>query len=288
MKIIIDTDPAMGYIFRDVDDGLAILFLLNCDEVEVIGITTCYGNATGKSTHTKALEILDKAGEKDIPIVAGANMPGRHNRPNDAARFILDMVRKYSGEVTILTLAPLSNIASAIRVDPEFLLFVKAVVSLGGSIFSKGFLPPFWPMELNFWFDVKATDMVLSSQVSKTIIPVDVCRKVLFTQKEAGRLKILGGDINRYILDNISHWLRVSPLIYRKRGFYPWDLIAASYLVRPDLFTIEKMCLSIRTKGIGRGKVEVRHAEVPTTTVVVDLNVERFWSLYFEKMGINR
>lgn len=80
--------------------------------------------------------------------------------------------------------------------------------------------------------------------------------------------------------------MRISPLIYRRKGFYPWDLVAAAYLVCPELFVTEEIRLSIRTRGIGRGKVNANNTgDLPYATVVVDLNVDGFWRLYFNKMS---
>lgn len=75
-KVILDTDPAIGYAFRDVDDALALLHLIaHPREVELIGVTTVFGNASGGRAYRKALEVLEVIGHRDIPVYRGASLP---------------------------------------------------------------------------------------------------------------------------------------------------------------------------------------------------------------------
>lgn len=290
MKIIIDTDPAMGYRFRDVDDNIAVLLALKCAELDVLGLTVTYGNASQRRARHKAIEALRVAGREDIPCLKGASSPFSLGKETPASRFIVDQINREEEEVTLLAIGPLTNVATAFKSDPSIADKVKEVVLMGGSFILPGLDKPAISSEFNFTFDAKATKIVLEKSKKLSIISMNVCTKVLFTWDRRKKLKALDTKEALYIAKGIKHWLAISPFIFKKKGFFPWDVLAVAYLVKPEIFSdYRHLKLSIQTKLKRRGRMKVLdespepaegYAKVP-----LHADEEAFFDLFYSKMG---
>lgn len=161
-KIIIDTDPG-------IDDAMAILLALRSPEVEVIGLTTIYGNVYTTLATRNALHLLEVAGRTDIPVAEGSHVTltkgtklriadfvhgadGLGNQNFDppkgkpleqsAAAFLVEQAKLHPGKVTVVALGPLTNIALAIELDPEFCKNIGQIVLLGGAFSVNGNVNP--------------------------------------------------------------------------------------------------------------------------------------------------
>ncbi len=240
-KIILDTDPALGErIGLNIDDDLAIMFLLNSPEVEIIGITTTYGNSTRDRTYRDARRLLMRAGRPDIPVIKGAGWMSRElGRETDASRFIRETIMARQGELTMVTLGPLTNLAAALHSAPSLLCHAQELVMMGGRLKSG-------LTEFNFSAHPEATAKVLAVSCPKFIATLDLCFQVVFTAEHLRRWE---GNPNLVIapwLGATRRWLRLNRMVMgalslRHKeiptgGFFPWDGIAVSYLVKPELF----------------------------------------------------
>ena len=160
-KIIIDTDPG-------IDDAMAIFLALASPELDVVGLTTVMGNVEVDLATTNALRLLEIAGRSDIPVAEGAGKPiatdflgtvefvhgddGQGNaflpspasRPLgiSAAEFIVQQARAYPGEITLVPIGPLTNIALALRLEPNLPKLVAGAVLMGGNAFCPGNASP--------------------------------------------------------------------------------------------------------------------------------------------------
>ncbi len=243
-KIIIDTDPAIGYPFRDVDDALAIIYLLAFpDEIECLGITAVHGNASVNKTYRKAQEILRMAGREDIPVFLGAKSRVSLGQETFASTFLKEMARAYPGEVTVLTIGPLTNIATAGIGDTDFFQNLNRIVMMGGT-FKRGIgIPPLSPFEFNFFKDPIASEVVLGAPCKKFLISADLCQQVIFTEDELNGLCGISNRIAGYLSLRIRPWFdlnRRMPFLPWKEGFVPWDLVAAVFIRKPEIFSQEK------------------------------------------------
>ena len=194
-KIIFDTDPG-------VDDAMAIFLALASDELEVVGLTTVFGNASLENTTKNALTLLEIADRKDIPVVAGAHkpmdsayigpVPHVHgaNGLGDAitppvsiaplpifvTEWMYTQVSEHPGEITILTVGPLTNLALTLKKYPDLPQLVKDVVVMGGNALVPGNATP--AAEANMLNDPEAADLVFGAPWKVTMVGLDVTHQV--------------------------------------------------------------------------------------------------------------
>ncbi len=241
-KIILDTDPALGVkLGTDIDDDLAIIMLLASPEVELLGVSCTYGNSSIRRTYYDARRLLRLAGREDIPVVKGAGwMSRRIDRETDASRFIAETIEKNSGEVTMVTLGPLTNLAAAIHHNPGLMDTVPELVMMGGRLLSGR-------AEFNFMAHPEASNLVLGTPVPKFIATMELCMQVAFTFRHFRELTNDPSLVIHEFLPAVRRWLKMNrvatSLVARnnpnvaKGGFYPWDPVAIAYLVEPSIFS---------------------------------------------------
>uniref|UniRef100_M1CV94 Inosine-uridine preferring nucleoside hydrolase family protein n=1 Tax=Solanum tuberosum TaxID=4113 RepID=M1CV94_SOLTU len=198
-KIIIDTDPG-------IDDAIAIFVALQSPEIEVIGLTTIFGNVHTTLSTRNALHLLEIAGRTDIPVAEGSHVTvtegvklqssgyvhgtdglGNQNisppkgKPIEqtAAEFLIQQASLYPGKVTVVALGPLTNIALAIQLDPEFFTNVGQIVVLGGAFSVNGNVSP--AAEANIFKDPTAADIVFTSGADVLTVGLNITHQVVLT-----------------------------------------------------------------------------------------------------------
>src|SRR5436305_1261614 len=185
-KVIIDTD-----IGDDIDDAFAVALALRSPELQILGITTTFGDT---ETRAKVLDrFLAEAGRGDIPVAAGPPTPpkttftqlryaqgGHFAKPShpDAVRFLLDKIRSNPGEITLVAIGPLVNVGAAIDKDPVTFRRLKPGGLMGGSIY-RGYgdigsgtphgLEPEW----NIKNDIPSAQKLLAAGVPLFVMPLD-------------------------------------------------------------------------------------------------------------------
>jgi purine nucleosidase len=240
-KIILDTDPALGVkLGTDIDDDLAIMMILGSPEIELLGVTCTYGNSSINRTFHDATRLLKLAAREDIPVEKGAGWLTRDiNRETAASRFIAETIRKNPGNITMVTLGPLTNLATAINMNPGLMDDVNELVMMGGRLVSgRG--------EFNFSAHPAATNLVLQTRVPKALATMELCIQALFKMKQFRELQ---GDPSLLIhpfLPAVRRWLKINrtaiAIAARNRkdipkgGFFPWDPVAIAYILDPSIF----------------------------------------------------
>jgi len=207
-KILIDTDPG-------TDDALAILLALNSPEIDVRAITIVAGNVTSELGLENALKVMSLAGRCDISVAKGAAHPlfqklnteefwnGKNglggaelppSRCDASSQFgpdlIIETVRRYPHEITLVPIGPLTNIALAISKDPSIIPLVKEVVLMGGSITGGNVNAA---SEFNIHSDPEAASVVFNAGWPITMVGLDVTEHTLITNADVGRLERAGG-----------------------------------------------------------------------------------------------
>lgn len=211
-RVIIDTDPG-------VDDALALLLAMRSPELKIEAITPVAGNVPLELTLPNALRMVEIAGRTDIPVAAGARAPlvrrlvtatyahGENGlggavfpepktKPvaTPAAEMIREIVRKYPGEVTLITIGPLTNVATALSADPELASMVQGLIMMGGSL-SGGNITP--AAEFNIYVDPEAARIVFQSGIPVTMVGLDVTRKTSLTDEHVRALEAAQNPVSQ-------------------------------------------------------------------------------------------
>jgi inosine-uridine nucleoside N-ribohydrolase len=203
-KILLDTDPGVGIPGTDADDPIALMLALADPRLELVAVTTTFGNCPPELTARGAAAVLAAAGRSDIPVAKGRSTPlsgalapvlqeayagprgrvGRIPLPEldtvstlTAPELIINTVRARPGEITVVAIGPQTNLAEALLADPEFAQLLRSVVFMGGGLgieptYGHGNITPH--AECNIYFDATAADIVLRSGVDISMVSLDV------------------------------------------------------------------------------------------------------------------
>ncbi|MDD6214931.1 MAG: nucleoside hydrolase [Firmicutes bacterium] len=249
-KIILDTD-----IGDDIDDALALNYILMQD-VDIRGITIVFNNVEEKAKLTKYL--LSRGNREDIPVYIGESQPlngktdadlplnysvkGVENYTVDttvyAADFIIDEIIKNPGEITILAIGPLTNLAVAMQKRPDIIDKIKRIVIMGGAFY-------YHFSEWNIYCDPEAADIVFKSGVHIDAIGTDVTLKCRLSEKNIREMEKSDKKITQSVSEMIKKWRQCHnnklPILH--------DPLAAAYALTAKYVEIEEICCSIETKG---------------------------------------
>jgi inosine-uridine nucleoside N-ribohydrolase len=317
--LILDMDPG-------IDDAAALFFALASPEVSVDLITTVFGNVAVDQAALNAQKLLAFVSRDDIPVRRGAANPlrgspnlAKHIHGGDglgdvqwpplasgaaadrAVEAILEHVNRHPGEVTLVGLGPLTNIAVATLFDASFAGRVKRVICMGGAVLTMGNASPV--ASANFYNDPLAAAIVYESGAPLVQIGLDVCRKVYVTEEQLGDLEREGGppakrlvEMSRFIK---SAYHKAPPAVKRWSNFGagPWvhfnDVPAVGYTVLPEVFTCEHLPVAIETQGLCRGQTvaDFRHqlGKDPNAMVALDVDGSRLARVFAERVaGLGR
>lgn len=249
--IIFDCDCTLGVKDCDVDDGLALLYLLGEESAEVIGVTATYGNSNILDVYSSLRSLMDDWKRDDIPIKRGGAVAG--SLKSEAVDFLVEMANQYRGELCILATGSLTNLWGAYKKDSLFFEKVKEIVLMGGItsplIFEKKQMD-----ELNFSCDPRASYEVLTKGKNVSIITGNNCLKVLFTRAEY-KARFFGSKNPAavYIREKTDYWFGYNEKDYGIQGFYNWDVTAAVYLMHPELFVDSRRPFMVAEKDLKTG-----------------------------------
>jgi len=255
-KVIFDCDNTMGLYGKDVDDGLALMYLLGRDDIDLLGVTTTFGNSTIDEVHSNTVNMFNELGIDHIPLKKGAS--SLNNRHSQAAEFLVEAVNKYPNEITLLATGSLTNLYGAFQIDSEFFKKTKEIVLMGG--ITKPLIIEGKKMdELNFSSDPEATHVVLSSNCKVSVLTGHICLEAKFGKEEFERL--MENDsipAYRYIKEKSYNWYKYFTNSYSTKEFYNWDTVAAVYVTNPELFehSIENVVSTVEDLKRGFLKID--------------------------------
>ncbi|CAL5207948.1 unnamed protein product [Lathyrus oleraceus] len=312
-KIIIDTDPG-------IDDAMAIFLALRSPEVQVIGLTTIYGNVYTTLATRNALHLLEVAGRTDIPVAEGShvtltkgtklriadfvhgadglgnqNFPPPNGKPieESAAEFLVNQAKANPGKVTVVALGPLTNIALAIQMDPEFAKNIGQIVLLGGSFAVNGNVNP--AAEANIFGDPDAADVVFTSGADVLAVGINVTHQVVLSGSDREKLASSKGKFAQYLTGILEVYFSYHCDAYNTNGVYLHDPTALLAAVDPSLVTCTEGAVRVQTSGITRGLTIIynkqkRFEEVtewsnmPTVKVAVTVDAPRVVKLVMDRL----
>jgi purine nucleosidase len=276
--VILDTD-----IGTDVDDLLALVFMAKAPEFCLEGVTTVHGDTLLRAKIARVT--CAKLGLPDLPVVPGVRetLSGRpifwpgHEGENiseiehtqvetsiSAQQFLIELSEKYSDDLEILAIGPLTNLAQTIICCPEFSSRVKRLYLMGGAYWID------YP-EHNIEMDVLAAKIVFESGIPTTAIGLDVTLKVWFTETHLEQVRNLPNGLGEMLEDQIRRWWKFLGMNQNN----PHDPLAALAMVRPDLFCFERCSVSICMERDRRGHVIRQNNPSGNVCAAYDLDVQR-------------
>ena len=296
-KIIIDTDPG-------IDDAMAIHMAFADPRLEVVGLTTIFGNVNTTQATRNALwlaeqahYVLDVAKGADSPLVQPANEPSYYvhgeegfgdlpaqipvGTPHalDAADYIIQMCRAYPGEIVLCPVGPLTNIALAVQRDPEIVKFVKSVVIMGGAGFVPGNVTDY--AEANIWNDPHAADVVFAAEWEVVMIGLDVTTQVTCYPDEYQMIADHSDQIGQFINDISQFYARFYATIYQETLCVLHDPCAVIAITDPDLFEYRKMPVKVICEGPAIGQtVPEAGLDRRAVKIAVGVNVDKVKGRY--------
>ncbi len=283
-KVIFDTDPG-------VDDAMALYYALAHPGVDVVGITTTFGNVTVQQAATNALYLTAIAGF-EVPVTQGVAKPwvkaseappdfihgddGLGNLltrqdhshtldPRASAQFIVDMARAHPGEITLVAVGPLGNLAMALMLAPELPTLVREVILMGGTVLEPGNVSPV--AEANTWNDPHAADRVFSAGWKLTMVGLDVTHQVILPVSLFARI---AKHHQHVATDTLLHAVKfyadfysdLYPHVAEIHGCFGHDVLAFIYLTNPELFTLESGRMRVAVDGLAQGQTILRRRHI--------------------------
>lgn len=265
MKLIIDTDPG-------IDDAMAIAYAAAAPEIELIGLTTVFGNTHIHQSSRNARFLLNKLGVyapvaegAPVPLGADFHAPSDHvhgpegfgditdipqvgeNHRLSAAEFLVEMARRHLGKLVVCAVGPLTNIAEAMRLDPEFSQNLKQLVIMGGAVFRAGNITDH--AEANIYHDAIAADEVFSAPPNTVLVGLDVTLKTLYKSADFEALAQRSPDMGGFLRDISRFYLRFYKEVGGLEGCGLHDSTAVIACTHGQMFEMVQTGLQVVTEG---------------------------------------
>jgi purine nucleosidase len=278
IKVIYDTDPG-------VDDAMALLLMARHPDVEVVGIVSSFGNGTIDTTTRNALYLKQRFGlvapvsrgaagplsgadpGEPPTFVHGDNALGNielpevtaTEDPRPAHKLIIDLVRESPGEITIIAVGRMTNLAMALAEAPEVAQLAQRVVVMGGAFGRNGHYGNVTPVaEANIWGDPAAADIVFGAAWPVTILPLDVTHETVMSDSYVNDLAEVAGEDGRFVRE-ISHFYQN---FYKNSagiiGFPTHDSSAVVFALHPEFYTTETGPIRVVSEGLAFGQTIIK------------------------------
>jgi pyrimidine-specific ribonucleoside hydrolase len=302
IPIILDCDP--GH-----DDAIALLLALASPELNVLGVTTTFGNQTLEKTTANALRVLALVDREDVPVAMGADrpllrslavashvhgesgldgplLPEPKSAPiaQSAIEFIAEAVAGSPELVTLVPTGPLTNVAGYLAAHGTE--GVERIVLMGGAI-AEGNMTP--AAEFNIWADPEAAQAVLHCGLEVTVIGLDVTHRAVTTPELQARLRGLGA-VGIFVAELVDFFSVYHRETYGWEGAPIHDAVAVAEVIDPTLVTKLPRNIEVEVESeLCRGRTVVdlwRRTERPANAAVgVDLDTDGFFALLLERLG---
>lgn len=300
MKAIIDTDPG-------VDDAMAIFFAASCPEIELIGLTSVYGNVPVEMGTRNALHLVEMIG-RPIPVAQGMDRPlrGRSWEPvfwihgeqgfgampapspqgraveSHAVDFLIDQAKRHKGELVVFPIGPLTNIAAAIERDPDFARNVARIVIMGGVVRARGNVTPF--AEANIYNDPDAAQIVLGSGAETVLVGLDVTDRTSVTKEDFAALAERSPKFGGFLAAISDFYIDIY-LERGARGCSLHDPAAVIAALRPDLFRMEEGDVEVQLEGERLGQTVLGPRRAQRTSVSIEAQFDKVVDVFIEGIG---
>ncbi|AXX31204.1 nucleoside hydrolase [Actinosynnema pretiosum subsp. pretiosum] len=275
MRIVLDTDPG-------IDDALAIFYLAaHRDVAELVAVGSVHGNVPSPTAAANALRLLDRVGWTEVPVAVGAHQPlaqelstgevvhggdglagvagppsGRVPVGVSAAEQLVGLARAHPGELTVIALGPLTNIALAALIEPDLPELLRSVTVMGGAIGTAGNITPH--AEANIWHDPEAAATVLGKGFDLTLVGLEVTANAQVDAAWVEDLAGSGGPNAVFAADLLRHYLGVYSRLLGQDTCYLHDPLAVAVTLDPGLAATQDLVVDVELRDPDtRGKTTV-------------------------------
>lgn len=309
-KVLYDTDPG-------IDDAMALLLALSSPEIEIVGLTTVFGNTHIEATTRNALNLLNFAGRPDIPVAKGAGQPmvvpldhtGEFVHGDDgmgnlgwttvhntdqkpinmhAAQFIVETIMHNQDEITLVAVGPMTNVGLALQLEPRIARHVRNVVIMGGSVLAPGNVSP--TAEANIHNDPHASALLFNAGWDITMAGLDVTTA---TQMDNAFFAALDASQNRFgqfVASIIPFYQKFHHERYGMTDgrVHTHDPSAMAYLIDPSLFRGERWSVAVPVDGVSAGSTIADRTgqffATPKTQCLMQVDSARFLKIFRERL----
>ena len=306
-KIIIDCDPG-------IDDSLAIMLALTSPEVEVKGITIVAGNSPVEMGFQNAKKVLDFLGRLDVPVYVGADKPrvreyvnaldthgadglgesflpeikGQTIPEKTAVQFMKETLK--AGDVSVIALGPLTNLADLIDDDPDSFLTIERLVSMGGNFRSHGNCSPV--AEYNYWEDPDSAKAVFDTLYENhrriEMVGLDVTRKIVLTYDILAQMKKENPVVGDFVEKITDFYFKFHWEWEHIRGCVINDPLAVAQFINPEILGGISAFTEVETGGISMGQTVVDsmgfYRKESNALVYTEVDVDAFWKMFLNRI----
>ena len=303
---MLDVDLAMGTPGSDIDDGFALALALSEPDLQLDLVTTVNGNTDVATSTTLTLDLLHRLGRDDVPVHRGAQVPLlrpptrvgslpegmliRQPHNTIAAVAMVEHVLAHPGEITLVAVGPLTNVALALRLHPDFGPGLKALVIMGG-VYNSTTNRADMPGEFNVWSDPEAAHIVLTSGVKARWVGLDVTLQVRMSRVEALEMAASDRQFAAYAGEHTAAWIdylnhdRQDP----DDSCALHDPLAAAAVCRPELLRFADAHVQVELGDRSRGVMTADYLEhgsdlVANAEVAVAVDAAGFRELFFSRV----
>jgi purine nucleosidase len=313
-RIILDTDPG-------IDDALALFLALASPEIQLEAITTVSGNVSVDRTTRNALALLELTGRTEIPVargsarplvcppvladyvhgdngLGGVELPEPRLQPvaQHAVEVIIEKVMGAAGDITLVTLGPLTNIALALRREPRIVQQVREVVIMGGALRVPGNVTP--AAEFNIFVDPHAAHMVVHAGWPIRLVSLDVTMQAQLNREQVNRLASSGSPVLRVLKQMLDSYFENFAAKVDTKVFHMHDPLCVAAALYPDLISWQPAYVDIELAGsltLGETVAYFARSEAtvdprqqlppPNIQAAIGVDAERFIALYVDRVG---
>jgi len=296
-KLLLDCDPGL-------DDALALALAHGDPELDLVAVTTVGGNVALENTTRNALELREYLGFTDVPVAAGAAEPLVREAKNaaevhgvgglgdvilpeatlpldgaHAVDLIINTLQASPGEIHLVAVGPMTNIALALRQEPRIAEWAASFVIMGGS-YTRGNTTP--AAEFNIYADPEAAAEVFAADWNTVMVGLDLTLQAMVTDTIKQRMLELGRLGRELVVPLATFWN--DPQDPNWGGQAVHDVCAVAYISRPDLFRTVPARVEVETEGkwtAGMTVTDFRSSR-PNAAVAVEVDVDGFWDYVLE------
>ncbi len=323
--------PVLMDVDTGIDDALALMLAARSPEIELLGCTSVAGNVTVEQTTRNTLAVLELAGRGEVPVAVGAARPlvrrlttatyfhgpqglGRLDLPapkaaplaTPAPQYLVEMANRYAGELTLIAVGPLTNLAMALLLDPHFGRKLGHLVIMGGAVRVGGNITPV--AEANFYNDPEAAQAVMTCGAAISLVGLDVTLQANLKWAEIVHLDDRKSQLDPVALASLELLRFYTQPYGPDGGANLHDPLAVGIVVQPELVQTERMQVEVETQGrltrgqsVGFSKIAVdtlqdfgeyddaigiREEHPSNADVCLGLDAPAFVSLFRERLGL--